>query len=494
MFSCVSVAAGWIRKEDYSSGNDFFNLDVSNTFVSPKVIQLLGQSMSEFHVDKLVPNLKGMHVNIRVGSRDVTTHPWFSRRMLRILKYYGISVDYEELEGKEHWWWDTRYTNDGGVLNDDAMRTFYDGCFDDSSENNDLSYVTSGLCILSVINPGIHSGKCGVKIIQQVNYMELTSLIIESISGINDSKTNCENTRRVTSGGNVRRMNFLFGKNGLKHFDCFTIIVDDVSIQVPTDHFIDESIDICFSDDNQFPFICNNEINPLHDRIIETTGSLRHVYSKPFVIVYGTLNGAASKLLEFAVYIANLHYAAHYTSVEVLSDDDFLIHGCADGRYDCNVVFIGGGFWNSAIQTCCTTKTTEDFGCNCPFQFAEVENRNDGLLTPQFVINDMLFDDPNDGVLFTFPLVDVKVPINSASFCVCIHSNSLGGFQHLSRLAWPVVPPMVRSPYSNYIPDYIVIDDNIWSKGFGSVKMMGFWNATWGVNEYQGYIRHGNRK
>jgi hypothetical protein len=48
----------------------------------------------------------------------MSTPPWFSRRMYRILQSLGINSTLEEVPGKEHWWWDTLYPNDGGALND----------------------------------------------------------------------------------------------------------------------------------------------------------------------------------------------------------------------------------------------------------------------------------------------------------------------------------------------------------------------------------------
>ena len=61
---------------------------------------------------------------IRVGAADRTVHPYFSRRMYRLLKEHHVNVSYEELTGKEHWWWDTWKTNDGGVTNDPVIRGF----------------------------------------------------------------------------------------------------------------------------------------------------------------------------------------------------------------------------------------------------------------------------------------------------------------------------------------------------------------------------------
>ena len=61
---------------------------------------------------------------IRVGAEDKTVHPYFSRRMYRLLRQQRSNVTYSEIAGKEHWWWDTKRTNDGGVVNDPVIRKF----------------------------------------------------------------------------------------------------------------------------------------------------------------------------------------------------------------------------------------------------------------------------------------------------------------------------------------------------------------------------------
>ena len=61
---------------------------------------------------------------IRIGADDQTVHPYFSRRMYRLLRQQGSNVTYSEIAEKEHWWWDTWKTNDGGVLNDPVIRNF----------------------------------------------------------------------------------------------------------------------------------------------------------------------------------------------------------------------------------------------------------------------------------------------------------------------------------------------------------------------------------
>jgi len=46
---------------------------------------------------------------IRIGANDRTVHPFFTRRMYRLLTEERINVTYSELAEKEHWWWDTRF-------------------------------------------------------------------------------------------------------------------------------------------------------------------------------------------------------------------------------------------------------------------------------------------------------------------------------------------------------------------------------------------------
>ena len=58
----------------------------------------------------------------------------FSRRMHRLLVQQGANSTIEELLGKQHWWWDTWKENDGGVLNDNKMRDFYDHCSSKSKQ------------------------------------------------------------------------------------------------------------------------------------------------------------------------------------------------------------------------------------------------------------------------------------------------------------------------------------------------------------------------
>lgn len=103
------------------------------------------------------------------------------------------------------------------------------------------------------------------------------------------------------------------------------------------------------------------------------------------------------------------------------------------------------------------------------------------------------FNNPSDATIFTFPIayaLDNKIVAvqsrhsnwlkeRTARLGVVITANSANAYLHISRMASPTVPPMVRAAFSNYIPDFMVFDNRIWDKGFGSVKLAGFWNSNW---------------
>lgn len=81
---------------------------------------------------------------IRIGAADRTVHPHYPRRMFRLLRQQWTNVTYSEIADKEHWWWDTYETNDGGVVNDPVIRSFVIG---HAQTTGELSSPTSKIII-----------------------------------------------------------------------------------------------------------------------------------------------------------------------------------------------------------------------------------------------------------------------------------------------------------------------------------------------------------
>ena len=95
--TCASITSGWIRKEEYSNSNKFFELDIQNSYIDTDLKRILGYTMSAYHPDRLFVNLRRTDVKLRVGTKDMTTHPWYSRRLHRVLHTHGINSTLEEV-------------------------------------------------------------------------------------------------------------------------------------------------------------------------------------------------------------------------------------------------------------------------------------------------------------------------------------------------------------------------------------------------------------
>ena len=89
---------------------------------------------------------------IRVGAADRTVHPFFARRMFRLLRQQKTNVTYSEIADKEHWWWDTHTTNDGGVMNDPVMRKFALSHVLNTEKNHVKSSTSKIVILLTVIS------------------------------------------------------------------------------------------------------------------------------------------------------------------------------------------------------------------------------------------------------------------------------------------------------------------------------------------------------
>jgi hypothetical protein len=188
---------------------------------------------------------------------------------------------------------------------------------------------------------------------------------------------------------------------------------------------------------------------------------------------------------DLAVYIGNSNLAAHNTHVRVITDLDYRSNKYYLQDDPANVIFIGGPTQNKAVKNLCQFKeddNKEKNHCITPVKFA-VNDDNDGRIL-NFSIGPHTFRNLDQSLIFTMPLQTNE----TSAMGVCLHANTPEGYLDLSRLAWPVPPPMVRAPFANYIPDYIVINQKIWAYGFGGVIAAGYWNSTWSFDPLQAYI------
>jgi hypothetical protein len=598
LYQCLLPTSGWIKKEEYGNSNLFFQLDVSSSFIPTGLKSLMERALSEYHVDHLVSNVETSHVHIRVGSHDFTTHPWYSRRMFRLLKSRNINATMEEIMGKQHWWWDTQQENDGGVLNDLKMRSFYSFCYslyakeqeiekgyyqvylkesrrevkeDDSfinyltalsTGNRNLKkerdvpavtpldeYLTSSRCdykniTLTVMNPAVHEGYCGIQVLQQHQPLALSTVKVSCSYETkqwmaHDNIQERKLKRCFIQTGNVRRFSFQ-REFGQSLFEAQELIINHRhSFPQQPSHptASDGSIHICLSPQNhQMPTDCSSPaLFPLLEKTLITYGPIRRVYDRPFVIVYGTPSGQSLRitLKDFALYLANSHYTSHYTSVQVFSDLEYMTTSNYLKKPQLsNVIFIGDATQNkflksvlSSSKAAKSTSSTRVIGrLPADLEFFDPASSSSSaassdLLSQQeqrkgFKLNNWLFQEADQGILFTFPFIrtssesisanennendelngfatesmKISVEDHHIGMGLVISANSVLGYHHLSRLAWPVIPPMVRAPFANYLPDYMIIDHQIWDKGFGGVLAAGYWDMEWKYDEKSAFV------
>ena len=212
----LAPAAGWLVKEGYGDANTPFWADLHEPAVDGALKAVLLAAVADQRPDTHASNIAGMPTHVRVGANDATTHPWYSRRMARLVAdaHAAVSgtppcvadrssggdgecaVTLEEVGGKEHWWWDTVSPNDGGVVNDAVMRAFYARVASHNStaagwaaaaaggsSGGALSHTLPARWVYTVTNPSTYArGRGGVRIVAQRVPGRVSTVEVEVVS------------------------------------------------------------------------------------------------------------------------------------------------------------------------------------------------------------------------------------------------------------------------------------------------------------------------
>ncbi|KAL3875128.1 hypothetical protein ACJMK2_038060 [Sinanodonta woodiana] len=456
----VISQAGWIKKEEYGDSNLFFRHDIATSHTDPSVKAIMEACIAENDVDRHVSNLKGIPVLARIGAKDRTVHPYFVKRMYRLLKEIGADVNYTEVEGKEHWWWDTEETNDGGVSNDKQIREFIDRhtrkyfdsdsplkCDDDKGlcearqDESILDRVDMPkIFLLTTYNPAIGEGLHGIRITQQVTPFRLSTIKGENSESLVSLATS--NVQRFTISGHSYRQLAWKGK-GIQ-IDKKFISPEVVSSILGTScsHFC--RIDGTWT-------VCHDCIETLGLRGPKTLGPARRIAENEFLIIIGTQSKApvTQYLQQAAVYIANLFFLTSNTKAPIIMDSDV----DKSQFVNRNLILLGGPHENLH---------TEQFLESIPIAF------KDGVTK----IHNCEFNEERTGVMSL-------APNGHHHLAMILMGNSLAGFQDIVTLATPTIPPMTRSPFSNLLPDFVVTGLEFRQKGPGGMACIGFWGNSW---------------
>lgn len=270
-------------------------------------------------------------------------------------------------------------------------------------------------------------------------------------------------------------------------------------------------VDICWTSNGSISAsMCSRPQDPLGEKVLETVGrGVRALEGRAVVVVFGTPSRLERRhaLRDLALYIANSLAAANGATVHMLSDFEYrdILSGesasIALSGFE-NVVFIGGPGDNKAIRD-----ITEGLlpgvmmGSRLPVVF---------LPSGQgFLIGPYRFDEADQGVSFTLPLVrsvdsSVPAPPQYASdkfhkrsvlpvqpiSGLCLTANSLSGYLHLSRLMWGNSKLSSGGMFGSTLPDFVVTSAEVWPLGLaGGSPLSGYWNSTWGFDKDHAYSR-----
>lgn len=241
-------------------------------------------------------------------------------------------------------------------------------------------------------------------------------------------------------------------------------------------------------------------------------GPVRRVFDRPFVTV------APKRTLAAALFLANVHYIAFGTRSPVALDTDMIRFGGAaappppvasKSNYTTtttiplapflpNLVLIGGPSQNAV-----TKSLVERGGFRTKvLKFLPAEahpdaqgfyhgGQNDSKKLYPFSFNGRVYAKPGMGVLCLVPVLAPAPPVETESaeseewlLALILHGTDDRGLAAVLKLAEPTIPPMMRAPFQNHVPDFVVVEgrrghNNVFAHGMGGVVAAGMQSNDW---------------
>jgi hypothetical protein len=412
-----------------------------------------------------------MPVLARVGSADQAVSPWYTRRMVRIALASGVNASLTELTGKEHWWWDTKTSNDGGAVNDAQLRRFFKMC---SSRSEGAP---AGAFTLATANPASTGQKHGLRVLQQSTPYVRSTLIAtpvrlsDAVGGETDSRVSGWHV----ATDNVRKFSVATGEGLALHGGLVSVDGQRVDVTpLPGGDAVNTNSpirELCRSGGDGVWHLCDNDADGGRgERGPASYGPLRQVLESSYVIVYGTGADAAeaSELLTLAVFLANLFYVTSDGAAPVLPDTASWEDAGVATR---NVVFVGGPRWNRWARHLLA-----------PHPPVVVGNGTVALGGCHFGGHGL-------GVASLLPLVESEGSTTNTRLGLLLDGTDIDGVGDVVRLATPTIPPMVRQPFTNTLPDYVVTSPSVRTLGAGGFLAVGYWGNAWEWRADTSYVR-----
>eukprot|EP01062_Namystynia_karyoxenos_P058746 TRINITY_DN50229_c0_g1_i1.p1 TRINITY_DN50229_c0_g1~~TRINITY_DN50229_c0_g1_i1.p1 ORF type:complete len:1059 (+),score=218.23 TRINITY_DN50229_c0_g1_i1:80-3256(+) len=482
----VAPTAGWLRKEKYGDSNEFYALDVQEATTEPWLKAVLEASFSENDVDAHLDNIAGAPVALRVGARDATVSPWYSRRAARVLHALGYPPQlYKEVKGQEHWWWDTESENDGGVVNDGQARGFLASVVAPKAGGPAPAPPLPPRFAAALSHPAplptaaarangsapllASAGRGGVRVLQQQQSFRRSWLSVEHGGG-----------EAAVSTVNVARLSVSLQRGAAA--GAAAVAVDGQRFEAAGR----PQLTLCAggagksSAPSGGPWEeCDGAGQGHWERAQKSplnSGPMPVPTHRPLTIIHGAGGGER----EAAVYIANLLHMASYAPCSVVASPEDAPAALALMRTvqarGGGVLLVGGPRSNTASAA-----------------LQKQELRHPGVRWEQdgsFSLAGCRFAANSTGVLH-WGVADVGGGAGGAGLLpyIVAAGSDRRGFDDVVSLATPTIPPMVRSPFTNMLPDYVVTGPRFRRDGTGGYLAAGFWSNDWVAQREVGYLR-----
>jgi hypothetical protein len=249
-----------------------------------------------------------------------------------------------------------------------------------------------------------------------------------------------------------------------------------------------------------------------------TAGPARAVTASPFVIVIGT-RGPPERTAAYtamAEFLSHAHAVADDGFAPVVRDTDLVLDGaevCGGGDGEAGKA---GGDAASSLSSSSTAQMRLPCGSNLILLGGHEDNawaaervrgptalnltrRSTIALSPHCVLAG-----PGTAALLTLPWTDPRpylclstrargwgilpsLRCSSRRLALVVQGTDLEGLWLALRLAVPTIPPMVRSPFTNLVPDVLVAEaEKVLERGAGGIVAAGRWgeDGDWGVEGF----------
>ena len=499
--------------------------------IADKLWKVIDSTVEEYRGDSLAPNLVGIPFMARAGAMDRVIDPRSTRRMASLLQAAGIAWQEKksqqgsklvasgegidatvvELAGKEHWWWDTYETNDGGALDDKQLRAFFKRAL-----SSGKSVTPGSLIRFSCANLAGCGSRAGVRILQQQRPgIERSHLTITRppATGAGDRlQLHTENverlsvdTRTVQAGGNADQP--------------ITLGIDDDLFSEP---FLGSNVVFCrdlpqngsdpssgsgwhqCKHDPTCGIMAESESAPAEPRCCRqplrsadvSAGPIRRVLAAPFVCVYGTAHpsiAVSARYRAAAIAFANAWSAVGGGVTSVVPDTDFDLgaggRGVLDGR---NIVLWGGADTNILAGALALEQPIVQL--QLEKDAVQKASQNSRRIGGGFAVGGCTYTAEGTGLVSLGPVV--RDNGTDGRLVVTLAGTTLGGFDKAVELFTSRL--FDTNSWQHRLPEFVVAGPNFLAAQAGrvggrednlhGVVAAGYFDSGWGISTEASYV------